>query len=231
MATDESDPVREDTTPSDNSTSPVTVESGSKSILHHQKLLENELAAHQQVKTCEKEDRSDFEPPSEAAHDSMTPHAPTPAGDKLPAQRAQDASDISKEDSPCAHRIPVQKLSEIQSGHLSNSSSLTTTETASLTPELPEETSSEGKEAKQQPTPERNKDETTHHEVQNLSGKPHDNENHMNAEQQTFRKQTGKKENQVVKDKACLSIDQITKRATISSHSSPAKAAISIEVL
>lgn len=228
MATDESDPVREDTTPSDNSVSSVTVESGSKSILHHQKLLESELAAHQQVKTCEKEDRSDFEPPSEAAHDSMTPHVPIPADDKLPAQ---DASDISKEDSPCAHRTPVQKLSEIHSGHLSNSSSLTTTETASLTPELPEETSSEVKEAKQQPTPERNKDETTHHEVQNLSGKPHDNENHMNAEQQTFRKQNDKKENQIVKDKECLSIDQTTKRATISSHSSPAKAAISIEVL
>uniref|UniRef100_A0A3B4ULA5 Zinc-ribbon domain-containing protein n=1 Tax=Seriola dumerili TaxID=41447 RepID=A0A3B4ULA5_SERDU len=194
LASDDSEPARDDATPQDlsnNTASTATVETrttASESI--SQPDNKTDLVLHLSVST--------------------TAPSPTPASDKLTRQQTENA-DISTEASPDAVQIPADKSSDIHSGLLSNatSSHTSTAETGSTAPEPSQQTRDLVTKHSGQ-----DEDKTTNHETQNLSGRPDDNEDHTNTEQHTFAKQSDRNKDQAAGDKVlCYSDGQTPKES------------------
>nr|XP_046247516.1 E3 ubiquitin-protein ligase rnf213-alpha-like isoform X2 [Scatophagus argus] len=212
--------------PADNTACSGTLEKGATPSPPSHTLPARESVTNrkpQVTETCKEEERlsaaaqeSDGQPCCEAApgsNPSQSTRLPssTSPSDKLTEQPPEASLDTSTEESPDAVQSPVDEPSAIHSEPLSTSASSLTSTEGSTAPESCGQTPEEFHSVAKQSASEKDKDNTTFDETQNISARPHDNENHTNTEQHTFATQTARKEDQAARDERCHSEDPNTK--------------------
>ncbi|XP_074524614.1 E3 ubiquitin-protein ligase rnf213-alpha-like [Halichoeres trimaculatus] len=194
----------------DNTASQASPEEEAFSSLHNQTISESVTNKKQQVLSTS----SEMEGPSATATESNFEHCSeaSPTTD-LSVVKALDsavpATQKQKEapSTECrfnALLIPADNQSEIQPGQFSNSASVLaiTSKTTSTSPEAIEQRPQEWDSLVKKSAPDQDRKRTVPHDAQNISEKQKDNEKNANTVQQTFAKQTGKKENHTTRDSA-----------------------------